>query len=290
MERFGKGVVLWDGAMGTMLMERGLGQGECPEVWNDSHPERVKSVHSAYFEAGSDVVQTNTFGGSRLKLEVNGLGDSVPDLNFKAARLAREVCPDGRYVAGDIGPTGMFLKPTGTHTFEELKEVFAEQARALADGGVHFFSVETMFDIEEAKAAIAGIKSASSLPIAAEVSFNRTPRGFFTLMGNDVESCIRSLIEVGADIVGSNCSLGSGEMVELVKIMRAYAGGKPLIAQANAGQPTLVDGRTVYPTGPDDFLVDVAEMLDSGLNAVGGCCGTNHEFIMRIREHISSRE
>ena len=289
LERLMDGIVLWDGGMGTMLMDLGLAQGECPEDWNKVHPERVQSVHKAYFEARSDVVQTNTFGGSRLKLEVHDRGDSAYELNRKAAELALEICPEGKFVAGDIGPTGKFLKPSGTFDFDEFTGTFAEQAAGLADGGVHFFSIETMFDLEEAKAAIAGIRCVSSLPISVQMTFNKTKRGFFTMMGNDVATCIDSLIEAGAAIIGSNCSLESADMHELVELMKEHSGSTPLIAQANAGQPTLRNGKTVYPTDPKDYTADVAKMLDSGLAAVGGCCGTNPEFIQALREEIDRR-
>jgi len=285
-----RGIVLWDGAMGSMLIKKGLSQGECPELWNDQQPEDVKSVHMAYYDAGSDVVQTNTFGGNRLKLDINNLKDRVYDLNFKAAKLANEVCPEGRFVAGDIGPTGKFLQPTGTYTFDQFKDIFAEQAKALTDGGVHLISIETMYDIEEAKAAIAGVKSVSSLPIVAEMSFNSTPRGFFTLMGNDIETCMNSLIEAGADMVGTNCNLGSKEFLELVKQIKEHIGNHLLIAQPNAGQPSLINGETVYPTEPDEYLKDIILMLeDNGLNAIGGCCGTNPVFIKKIHNFIKSR-
>lgn len=286
LERIKKGVVLWDGAMGSMLIEKGLKQGECPEKWNSSHMEFVKYVHKKYYDVGSDVVQTNTFGGNRLKLNDNNLEDSVYDINFKAAKLAKDVCPEDRFVAGDIGPTGKFLKPMGKFTFDDFQDIFSEQAKALIDGGVDFFSIETMFDIKEAKAAISGIKRVSNLPIVVEMSFNKTPRGFFTLMGNNVETCMKELILAGADVIGSNCSLGSNEMVELIKIMKIYCDKHPLIAQANAGQPILVNGKTVYPIGPDKYLKDVILMLDSELSAVGGCCGTNSEYIKKIYDYI----
>lgn len=289
LEQIRNGVVLWDGGMGTMLMDLGLVQGECPELWNQEHPKRVQSVHTAYFEAGCDVIQTNTFGGSRLKLEVHGLGDSTYELNRKAAKLALEVCPEGKFVAGDIGPTGKFLAPSGAYEVEDFVGTFAEQAAGLVDGGVHFLSVETMFDLEEAKAAISGIRNVSSLPIVAQVTFNKTKRGFFTMMGNDVAVCMKSLIEAGADVVGSNCSLESADMVELVKLMKEHAKETPLIAQANAGQPTLVDGKTAYPTKPEDYIKDIEMMLNAGLSAVGGCCGTNPEFIAAMRKLIDER-
>lgn len=276
--------------MGSMLIKKGLTQGECPELWNKYQPEDVKSIHKAYYEAGSDVVQTNTFGGNRSKLEIYNLMDQVYDLNFKAAKLATEVCPEGRFVAGDIGPTGKFLQPTGTYTFEQFKEIFAEQAKALTDGGVHLISIETMYDIEEAKAAIAGVQSVSSLPIVAEMSFNATPRGFFTLMGNDIETCMDSLIEAGADMVGTNCNLGSNEIIDLVKQIREHIENHPLIAQPNAGQPILMNGETVYPTGPDEYVKDIILMLeDTSLNAIGGCCGTNPAFIKKIHNFIKNR-
>jgi len=283
-------VMVFDGGIGSMLIDAGLEGGMAPELWNEKNPTQVCQLHERYYKAGSDVVQTNTFGGNRLKLEANGLEDKVYDLNLAGAKIARDACPAGRFVAGTIGPTGKFLVPMGSYTFEDFKQVFAEQAEALTEGDVDLFSIETMMDIKEAKAAIAGIRSVSDLPIVAEMSYNRTRQGFFTIMGNSVESCISALTASGADIVGSNCSLGSKDMVDLVKIMKQYSDNYPkkcpLIAQANAGQPQLINGKCVYPTKFDRYLQDVKTMIGQGLNAVGGCCGTTPEHIRKISEYI----
>lgn len=285
-------VVLWDGGVGSMIIDAGLRPGEPPELWNIKHPEKVSLIHKRYYDAGSDAVQTNTFGGSRFKLEMNDLEDKAYELNYAGAKIAKDVCPEDRFVVGDIGPTGRFLEPMGEYTFKDFKQIFAQQAVALVEGGVDLFSVETMMDVEEAKAAIAGIRSVSDLPIAAEMSFNRIKQGFYTLMGNNVENCINALIESGADIVGSNCNLGSNDMVDLVKIMKQnlYSHSKkcPLIAQANAGQPKIINGKSVYPTKPDRYLLDVVAMIKEGLDVVGGCCGTTPEHIQKIHEYVKN--
>jgi methionine synthase I (cobalamin-dependent) len=291
LELINERVVIFDGGMGSMIIDAGLGGGMAPELWNEKNPQQVENLHKTYYKAGSDVVQTNTFGANRLKLEANKLEDKVYNLNLLGAEIARDACPVDRFVAGDIGPTGKFLAPIGGYAFEDFCDVFAEQAEALAEGDVDLFSVETMMDIEEAKAAVIGIRSVSDLPIVAQMTYNKTHRGFFTIMGNTVENCIRVLIESGADVVGSNCSLDSSDMIDLVKIMKQnldkHQKKCPIIAQPNAGQPQLINGRCVYPSNSNKFLKDVISMIGAGLNAVGGCCGTTPEHIKKIREHLN---
>jgi 5-methyltetrahydrofolate--homocysteine methyltransferase len=270
--------VLFDGAVGTMLMDKGLPMGEPPEKWNLEHPEIVKQVHSAYFEAGSDVVQTNTFGGNRAKLSTKELDKDVRKINQVAAKLASEVAPKDKYVAGDIGPTGKFIKPLGDMTLDELAEVFAEQAAALAEGGADLISIETMYDLREAVAALKAAKKVTNLPVFAAITFNKGPNGFFTIMGNEVSTSMKVLEDEGADVVGSNCTLGSSDMLELAKLMRKGT-NLPIIVQPNAGQPILKEGKTVYEQKPEDFAKDMRKMLELGCNVVGGCCGTNPAFI-----------
>ena len=275
--------ILFDGGMGTMLIDKGLPMGEPPEKWNLEHPEIVKQVHSSYFETGSDVVQTNTFGGNRAKLSTKGLDKDVRKINLMAAKLALEVTPSNKYVAGDIGPTGRFLKPMGDMTLEKLAEVFAEQAAALAKGGVDLISIETMYDLREAVAALKAAKKATNLPVFASITFNKGPKGFFTIMGDEVSTSMKTLEDEGADVVGSNCTLGSGDMLELVRLMRKSA-DLPIIAQPNAGQPILKEGKTIYEQEPEDFAKDIRKMIEVGCNVVGGCCGTNPDFIKAMSE------
>ena len=290
LELINERVVIFDGGMGSMIIEAGLGGGIAPELWNKKNPNKVGQLHKKYYQAGSDVVQTNTFGGNRLKLEANDLDEQVYELNLLGANIAKDACPADKYVAGNIGPTGKFLAPIGRYSYEEFKQVFAEQAEALADGDIDLFSVETMMDIQEAKAAITAIRGVSDLPIVAEMSYNKTRQGFFTIMGDNVRNCMDVMIGSGADIIGSNCGLGGNAMVGLVTIMKQYIDNHPqkypIIAQPNAGQPQLINGRCVYTTNYDRFLKDVVSMIDAGINVIGGCCGTTPEHIRKISEYL----
>lgn len=278
-------ILLMDGGMGTMLIAHGLTEDEVPEIWNLEHPDKVAEIHSAYYNAGSDIIQTNTFGASRLKLEKIGLGDKTREINTAAAKLALEVCPENKYVAGDIGPTGEFLQPSGTYTEEEFIDVFKEQAEALKEGGVHLFSIETMFDIREALTALKAVKSISNLPVFTEVTFNYTPKGFFTIMGDSVEKCIKELEYNGADAVGSNCTLNSEDMLEVLKEIKKHA-KLPVIIQPNAGKPQIIDGKVLYEQSIREYIVHIQKMVEEGVNIIGGCCGTNPDYIKEIYKII----
>jgi 5-methyltetrahydrofolate--homocysteine methyltransferase len=282
-------IVLLDGAMGTELMARGLPQGACPETWNLDQPAAVQEIHRRYFEAGSDVVSTNSFGGSRIKLAGHGLESRTAELNLAAARLAREVAPVSKYVAGSIGPTGKFLKPQGEYTEAEFEAAFAEQAQALAEGGADVLIIETQYDLREALCALRGARRAASLPVMVTMTFNSVPRGFFTLMGDTVARCLKELEKEGARAVGANCTLNSEQMTGLVKAMRQET-ALPLVAQANAGQPVLgTDGQVTYSQGLEDYVRFVPGLVEAGANFIGGCCGTNPAFVKAMAESIARR-
>ena len=271
--------VLFDGAMGTELMKRGLPQGVCPEEWNVSHPDALKEIHRSYYEAGSDAVSTNSFGGNRIKLASYGLESRCHELNAAAARLAGDVRPPGKFVIGDIGPTGKFLKPQGEYEETDFEEAFADQAGALACGPVDFFLIETMFDLREALCAARGIRSVSTLPVFVSMTFNRTPRGFFTLMGDSIARCVDAFEKLGVPVIGANCTLTSSDLADCIGAMRKLT-AKPLIAQPNAGKPELTAGdAVVYSQAVEDFVKDVPKLVDNGAAIIGGCCGTNPEFI-----------
>jgi len=277
--------VFWDGAMGTQLIARGL-SGQAPELWNLEKPEIIKEIHRDYVLAGSDVIQTNTFGGNRLKLKSAGLDSKLIEINISAVKIAREAAQEKALVAGDIGPTGEMMAPMGNLTPEQAEEIFREQAEILAEAGVDLFSIETMFDLEEIKSAIRALKSsAPEIPIAAEMTFKKTSRGFFSIMGVSPEKAIPEMIKAGADIVGANCSIGPGEMVELVKIIKSVS-DKPVLAQAKAGEPKLVDAREVYGVSAEEFAGFARAIFDAGADAIGACCGSSPEFIKRIREQF----
>ncbi len=282
-------VMLYDGAMGTMLFEAGLEHGDPPEPWNWERPEAVEAIYQAYYAAGADVVQTNTFGGTPIKLAENGLEERVHEANSRAARSARSVCPEGRFVAGNIGPIGKFLKPMGEFTREEFDTAYEAQVRGLIDGGVDLISIETMYSLEEAVSALTAARRASTLPIVASMTFDQNPRGFFTLMGETVPVCMRTLAENGADVVGSNCSHGSGVFIDLARSVRDST-DLPVIIQPNRGQPVLHQGSVVYRQSVDEFATDVGAILALGVNVIGGCCGTDPEFIARTRPLIPAGE
>ena len=280
-----KRVVLFDGAMGSTLVSLSLPEGECPESWNLTHSEVIGDIHRKYLEAGADVIQTNTFGASRLRLASFGYDNQVEKINARAVEIAKKVCPEEKYVAGDIGPCGGFLEPVGKFSVEELEKSFLEQAKALAWAKVDFFSIETMCDLREALVAIKAIKTVSDLPIFASMTFDKKPRGYFTMMGNTVSECATELKKAGADVIGANCTLGSAEMIGLVEKLRKSI-DLPIIIQPNAGKPELTGGRLVYRQDSESFAEDIRKTAKAGANFVGGCCGTTHEFIRGIHKKL----
>ena len=282
-----KKTVIFDGGMGTMLMAAGLKAGESPELWNIEKPSLVTDIHRKYYEAGSDVVHTNTFGGNTIKLAERGLADKMETINVEAARLAREACPAGKFVAGDIGPTGKLLKPLGDLVLEEAEEGFFRQAQALLKGGVDLISIETMFSLEEALAALRAAKRLGDVLVIAALTFNRTKKGFFTMMGEGVKQAVSAFEAAGADAIASNCSLGSRDMIDLTKELRA-ATGKPILIQPNAGKPVTQKGVTSYQQTPAEFARDGKEIKDSGADMIGGCCGTNPEFIRALAHTLGN--
>ncbi len=278
--------VFWDGAMGTQLIARGL-VGKAPEWWNLEKPQEIEAIHRDYVLAGAEVIQTNTFGGNRLKLKGAGLEDKVRQVNLRAGEIAKKASGDRALVAGDIGPTGEMMSPMGSLTPQQAEEVFAEQAEALLSAGVDLFSIETMFDLEEACSAIRAVKKlAKEVPIVAHMTFRKTPRGFFTIMGITPEQAIDKMLEAGAMVVGSNCTIGPSEMVELIEIMRAHTSAF-LIAQPNAGSPRLEEEKEVYEYQAEEFAEFAPRLFQAGANAIGACCGSSPEFIKLIREKFS---
>ncbi len=281
-----KRVVLFDGAIGTMLMAEGLQAGDVPETWNRDKPETVKSIHRRYFGAGADVVLTNTFGGNRIKLGKRNLENEAYRLNALAAELAKAVCPPDKFVAGDIGPCGELIAPLGSLEAQDLEDVFAEQTQALVSGGVDLVVIQTMFSLQEALAALRGVRRVAHCPVFVSMTFERKDNRYFTMMGETPEVCVKALESEGADTVGVNCTIGSGEMIPLAKILREST-SLPLIVQPNAGKPVVRDGKTVYDQTPEEFAEDIQVMLREGINAVGGCCGTTPEFISAIHDRVS---
>jgi len=289
LELIKKKTVLLDGGMGTELMKYGFSQGECPEKWNIEKPDVIKSIHLSYFEAGSDVVLTNSFGGSKLKLSSYGLDEQCYELNRQAGLLAHAVKPDGKFVAGSMGPTGKFLWPQGDYTEGEFEDAYGVQAKGLADGHVDFILIETQYDINEALCALRAARKNASCPVFVTMTFDKYPKGFFTMMGNSVSQCIKELEEENVPVIGANCTLDSADMAELIKLMRAST-SLPLIAQANAGKATLSSGGEVsYSQGIENYVQYVPQIIDNGASIIGGCCGTDPEYIRRITQILTSK-
>jgi 5-methyltetrahydrofolate--homocysteine methyltransferase len=272
--------VLADGAMGTMLFAAGLQFGDPPEAWTLSHPDVVRRVHRGYLEAGSRILMTNTFGANRQRLSLHNLDGRVAELNRTAAILLRgEVTASGSdaLVAGDIGPTGSIMAPTGTLDYDEAVDIFAEQAAALAAGGVDLIWIETMSDLAEIRAAIEGARRAApNLPLIATMTFDT--RGH-TMMGVSPEQAVVALTAWGADAVGGNCGNGPDELLAVIGRMRAAAPEARLVAKSNAGMPELVDMRAVYRTDPQTMADCAVAMRDAGATIIGGCCGTTPEHL-----------
>ena len=286
-------VVVFDGGYGTELFAAGLANGACPELWNDTHADVVRRIHKGYFDAGSQIVETNTFGGSRLKLNEYRLGDRTRELNERGARLARSVAPAAGFVAGSIGPTSRLpaeYEPLGDTTDEEYFEAFREQAAALAEGGVDLFAVETMMFPQEARAAVRACKAVAELPVMATMffQFEELHDRDRTMWGESPGEVATTLLAAGADAVGMNCGRGPDRAVVIIREMRAVTGA-PLVAYPNAGLPITRGDRVTYELGPEEMAKDYPALLDAGAGIVGACCGSNPAHIRRIAEVVRAR-
>lgn len=276
----GEEFLLFDGAMGTQLQARGLAAGELPELLCLTNPAEIRDVHAAYVTAGAEVVTTNTFGANAAKL-----GDAASVEETFSAAVACARAAGARYVAADLGPTGQLLEPMGPLPFDDAYDLFAEQARAADAAGADLFVIETMADLAEAKAALLAVRENSDLPAFVTMTFGEDGR---TFLGTTPEAAAVTLSSMGADVVGINCGLGPAAVAPLVRRMLPWA-SCPVMAQANAGLPHVVDGVTAYDVGPEEYAEAVAGMLDAGVTVIGGCCGTTPEHIARERKLLSDR-
>jgi 5-methyltetrahydrofolate--homocysteine methyltransferase len=281
-------VILGDGAMGTMLQAAGLTTGGAPEEWNVNRPEVVKGIYRSYVDAGSQVITTNTFGGTRFRLSRENLEDHVHEFNLAGAKLAREVADaadHGVLVAGDIGPSGEIMAPLGILTPEDARSAFAEQAAALAEGRVDFFLIETMSALDEVEAVIEGIRSVSSLPIAATMTFDTR---FRTMMGVKPVQALEALHGWGIRVIGANCGNGPDEIERVIGEMAAV---KPadvyLIAQSNAGLPKYLDKKISYDGTPEVMAGYALKMKALGISYIGACCGSTPAHIAAMREALA---
>ena len=285
--------LVFDGGYGTMLFAAGLLNGACPELWNDTHADVVRGIHQGYFDAGSDFVETNTFGGTRLKLNEYRLGDRTRELNEKGARLARAAAPPGGYVAGSIGPTSRLpaeYEPLGDTTDEEYVATFREQAEALAEGGVDLFAVETMMFPQEAVAAIRACKAAADLPVMATMFFQYEDLHDRdrTMWGESPAEVAKNLLAAGADLVGMNCGRGPDRAIAILREMRRVTDA-PLVAYPNAGLPITTGDQVTYELEPEAMAKDYPALLDAGATVVGACCGSTPEHIRLIAEVVRAR-
>ncbi len=282
-------VLVSDGAWGTLLQDRGLRPGECPERWAAERPADVKDIARRYLAAGADLVQTDSFGGTSFKLRHFGLDGRTEELNEAAARLSAEAAAEAggeRWVIASVGPTGRMLA-MGDVTGEELYEAFRQQAEALARGGADALCVETMSDVEEAALAVRAAREHTACEVIATFTFERTVRGDYrTMMGVSPEEAAEAMVRAGADIVGTNCGNGIERMVEIVRAMRPAAAGAPILVHANAGLPRQVDGVDVFPDTPADMARQAGALVAAGAGIVGGCCGTTPEHIRAIRDAL----
>lgn len=277
-----KKILLFDGAMGTELMSRGLKPGEAPDKWNIDRPEVIREVFERYYNAGSDLVQTATFRANGVALEKYGIQNLLEDINKSSGEILRSVCPPNKCVIGDIGPSGEFLPPVGKASINDLKQGFQKQARALSPF-IDAWHIETFSDIQEMKAAILAVQIESNKPIIASMTYKKTPKGYFTVMGNSLVDCVSELIETGVAVIGSNCTLSSNDFGELIQVMRTVAPKYPLSIKPNAGNPQLENGKSVYKQTPQEFVKDLEQILKHDGQIVGGCCGTGPTHIQLLR-------
>ena len=275
-----KGLLIADGATGTMLQKAGLAPGAAPERWNLERPDAIRALHRGYIEAGADLILTNTFGGSAIRLRRDGLADRAAEVNRIAARIAREMAGETVGVLGDIGPTGEMMQPLGALSFEEAVAAFAEQASALAEGGVDAILIETMSDLEEVRAAVEGVRKATDLPLLVTLSFDTRGR---TMMGVKPERAAKALLSLGVDVMGANCGRTLSETLEAVLKMRAVAPDATLMAKPNAGLPHAEGGDLVYDVTPE-IMAEYAQRFveEAGVRIFGGCCGSTPDHIRAV--------
>jgi 5-methyltetrahydrofolate--homocysteine methyltransferase len=275
-----------DGAWGTELFKLGLKPGECPELWNIEFPKRILSIASSYVKAGADIIETNSFGASPLKLASFGLGNRSREINRLAASISREAAGPDIHVAGSIGPTGKMLI-MGDITEQELYESLALQATALEEGGADIALIETMIDSIESSIAVRAVKENSRLDIIATATYNKTQSGFKTMMGASIEEISGGAIREGASIIGTNCGYGTPMMINIVDEIHRLYPEIPIMVQPNAGIPVIMDnGEIEYPETPEYMASHVNQLIAAGANNIGGCCGTTPEHIQAIAKVI----
>ena len=277
-------ILVHDGSKGYMLQKLGLKGGECGEYWNLTNQDAVRNVYRAYLDAGSDVIQTNTFPGNRINLHKYSLEEKTYEINYWGAKLAREVAGDEAFVCASIGPTGMLFEPSGELNFDKAYEIYREQVKAVADGGADIINFETFTDLAEMRAALLAAKEQSNLPVICSMAFENGGR---TLMGTEPFVVVTVLKSLGADLVGTNCSFGPEHMVGIVEAMYE-AGGGYLSVKPNAGLPQVIDDNVVYSETAGHFAEMAAEFVKYGARLIGGCCGSTPDFIKALKSRIGN--
>ncbi|HLP16253.1 MAG TPA: homocysteine S-methyltransferase family protein [Bacteroidota bacterium] len=295
LQRLGSGEILvCDGAMGTELQKRGMPGGGCSETYNSTHPETIREIYTEYFKAGSDMIETNTFGCNAYRLRQHSMESRLEEYCAQATVLAREAlaavhpgAAQGAYfISGSIGPTGEMLEPLGEAAEADVYQAFARQVDALVASGVDVLQVETMMAIDEALLAVRAAKQHSTLPVIATMTFEQNGTEFNTMWGVTIEEAVTRLSEAGADVLGANCGNGFDEMIGIIGAMRALT-KKPILAKANAGLPEVVDGVAHYRQTPEVIKEKAARLIALGVNIIGGCCGTGPEHIATIRRLVN---
>ena len=284
-------ILVCDGAMGSLLMDRAKEylQGTCPEYINLSHPEIIEEIAGLYINAGADIIETNTFGGSPLKLASYSLDNKTEEINNAAIMAAKNASNNEAYICASIGPSGKLLKPFGDTEPKEIYESFYRQIKVIVDAGADMIIIETMTDLNEAKLALKATRNiSSSISVIVSMTYEATPKGFFTIMGKSIEMVSKELEDSGVDILGSNCGNGIENLVLIAKEHKKHT-RLPVMIQANAGIPELREGIPVYPETPEFMAEKCEELIKIGVSIIGGCCGTTPAHISAIRNVVDSR-
>ncbi len=281
-------ILISDGAWGTFMQKKGLQPGQCPELWCLERPEDILDIARSYIDAGSDMIQSNSFGGTSFKLEHFGLGDRADEINLAAARISRKAAGEDKWVIASVGPTGKMLL-TGEVSEQELYDSFKQQAQALEKGQADAICIETMSDTEEACIAVRAARENTNCQVICTFSFERTVKGDYrTMMGVSPADAARAVIKAGAHVIGTNCGNGFKRMVEIVRQLRDVDPDIPILVHANAGLPENVDGHDVFPDTPADMAQLVPDLVKAGANIIGGCCGTTPEHIAALKKTVEA--
>lgn len=288
LERLNEEILICDGAMGTMLIQKGMPEGESPDYWGVKKHKILRSIHDEYINSGADMVITNTFGANWAKLKKYNLEKKLGEINRIAVEIAKEAAAGRAHVLGEIGPTGEYLKPVGNIEAEEMLHIFTDQVRIFEESGVDAVILDTFSDMEELKTAIMAVKENARLPLIASMTFQKLEtKGFRTTSGVTIPQFVNEGLLAGSDVIGANCSVTGSDMTDIVSGIRAL-GTAFIIAQPNAGMPKLDNGKTIYDESPDSFAENIPKIKEAGANIIGGCCGTTPGHIEKIKAIVQT--